>query len=159
MLARSLWTFDFGRINRVEVDPETVEFSAGARTDMDVQRLAMSTDGEVLVGSRGVRLDPVTLEELAPYQLPLSHPDNDFEGLDVAFGPDGRTVFTTSSIFPVETVQTVPARLPGRRALLRPVRRAAQPVAQRCRPRRRGDRRLRGQPRPGRSRSRRAQPG
>lgn len=109
VLARSLWTFDFGRINRVEVDPETVEFSAGARTDMDVQRLAMSADGEVLVGSRGVRLDPVTLEELAPYQLPLSHPDNDFEGLDVAFGPDGRTVFTTWSIFPVETVQTVPA--------------------------------------------------
>ena len=111
LLARSVWTFGRGGngVYRVEIDSETGEPVRGPRADHDIQRLAISPSGEVLAGSRGVRLDPITMEELAPYQLPLSHSDDEFEGVHVAFGPDGRTVFTTYALAPVETVQTVPA--------------------------------------------------
>lgn len=108
-LARSVWTYGWSSWVRVEIDSETGEPTTLVGSDANMSQMAISPDGTVLAGNRGVRLDPLTMERLEPYQLPLSHPDDDFEGLDVAFGPDGRTVFTAWSIFPVETVQTVPA--------------------------------------------------
>ncbi len=111
-LARSLWTQGSGGsgVVRWEVDLETGGYVAAASTPTDdPQRLVVAPDGSALVGTRGHRWDPLTLEPLAAYDLPPNRYDEPFEGLDVVFAPDGRAVFTSYGVAPVEPVWTVPA--------------------------------------------------
>lgn len=111
-LARSLWTQGSGGngLVRWEVDLETGTYAAvaSASTD-DPQRLVVAPDGSALVGTRGQRWDPLTLEPLPAYDLPTNRYDEPFEGIDVVFAPDGRAVLTSYGVAPVEPVWTVPA--------------------------------------------------
>lgn len=110
--ARSLWTLGRGGngLLRWEVDVETGDVTLGASLETDFpQQLALTPDGSTLVGARGERWDALTLEPLAAYDLPRDRYDEPFHGLDVAFGPDGRAVFTSNDFAPVEPVWTVPA--------------------------------------------------
>lgn len=124
-LARSLWTQGYGDngLVRWEVDLDTGGYTAvaSASTD-DPQRLVVAPDGSALVGTRGQRWNPLTLEPLPAYDLPTNRYDEPFEGIDVVFAPDGRAVSSSYGVAPVEPVWTVPAGSlqPGRTYDLRP---------------------------------------
>lgn len=110
--ARSLWSLGYSGngLVRWEVDLITGDLDAAATAETDhPQRLAITPDGSTLVGSRGARWDALTLEPLPEYDLPTNRYGEPFEGVDVVLAPDGRAVFTSSSVAPVEPVWTVPA--------------------------------------------------
>lgn len=109
-LARSLWTWDYYEgLIRYEVDPATRSVVRAAVQEMrQAEGLAVTPDGETLVGTRGGRWDALTLTPLAPFDLPPRYGER-FIGVDVGVTPDGRTVFTTTDFAPVEPVLTVPA--------------------------------------------------